>query len=935
MEIVISVAAKAAEYTVKPIGRWMGYLIFYQNNVKDLEYQLRALEDTRCRVQNMVDEARRNADDIEVDVQEWLTKVDKLNNEIEISHLDENQTKNKCCIGLFLVFVQRYRLSKKAKIEASNVKKMKEEGKFDKVSYRGVLPGVGNSAIKGFLTFGSRTSVVKEVIEALMDSKVSMVGLYGMGGVGKTMLVKEISRQVREVRLLDEVVMVTIGQTPDIRSIQAKIGDMLSLSFQQESVEGRAALLQKRLKKEKKILIVLDDMWEGLDLETIGIPYGEDHEGCKILITSRHHNVLYNKMYTRNNFEVKFLSEEESWSFFKSMVGESLEIPVLKSVASKVAKECAGLPIALSTVAKALSGKSLPIWRDALKQLQNPAAVNEGVGKEAYASVELSYKYVESEEAKLLFLLCSMFLEDYDINMEKLLIYAIGLRLIQGLHSLADARDRMVKLVDDLKSSSLLLDSDRGENFVKMHDVVRNVAISIASRDDKMCTMSYGRGSTEWIEDEAFRKYNAVLINTENFHKLPQKLMFPNLELLVLVRGTFLEPNIQMPEVFLMELVKLKVLELHNLQISLSSFHSLANLQTLCLWFCELVNMDMIKELKKLEILSFRGCNIKEVPPAIGQLTQLKSLDLKYCYELEVIPPNVISKLIKLEELDMEESFVGWDRIGLTSQKQNASLLELQFLTSLTTLYLCVPDGSVIPKQLFLGNLKLERFQIVLGAEWPEYTFNTSKVMYLKVDSKIIFSEGMKRLLCRSEELYLEVVHGKDVLIELDENDVPPLRHLHLFDMLDTQYLIGEKASLKGLTNLEMLSLNRMMSLENTIHGCIKVVPFNKLKIIKVVECKALRNLFLSSIMSGLSSLQTIDVSGCEMIEAIVGVEDEATSQFECSKLTSLSLIGLPWLTSFCLKVEQRSQIIQYDVQHWIPFFNEQVCRNSPAMKCT
>lgn len=482
-------------------------------------------------------------------------------------------------------------------------------------------------------------------------------------------------------------------------------------------------------------------------MESVGIPHGEDHEGCKILITSRHHNVLYNKMYIRNTFEVKFLSEEESWSFFKGLVGESLELPDLKSVAFKVAKECAGLPIALSTVAKALSGKSLPIWRDALKQLQNPAAVPEGVGKEAYASVQLSYKYVEGEEAKLLFLLCSMFLEDRDINMENLLIYAFGLRLLQGIHSLADARDRMVKLVDDLKSSSLLLDSERGDNFVKMHDVVRSVAILIASRNDKMCTMSYGRGSTEWIEDDAFRKYNAVLINTENFHNLPQKLMFPKLELLVLVQGTFLEPNIQMPEDFLMELAKLEVLELHNMQISLSSFHSLAQLRTLCLWFCELGNMDMIKELKNLEILSFRGCKIKEVPSAIGQLTQLKSLDLKYCYELEVIPPNVISKLTKLEELDMEESFVGWDRVGLTSQIKNASLLELQFLTCLTTLCLCVPDGSIMPKQLFLVDLKLERFQIVIGREWPEYTFNTSKVMYLKVDSNILFSEGIKRLL--------------------------------------------------------------------------------------------------------------------------------------------------------------------------------------------
>lgn len=175
---------------------------------------------------------------------------------------------------------------------------------------------------------------------------------------------------------------------------------------------------------------------------------------------------------------------------------------------------------------------------------------------------------------------------------------------------------------------------------------------------------------------------------------------------------------------------------------------------------------------------------------------------------------------------------------------------------------------------------------------------------------------------------------------------MPPLRNLHVFDIFDTQYLISEKASLKGFTNLELLSLNRMMSLENIIHGRLRVVPFKKLKIIKVVECKILRNLFLSSIMSGLPNLHTIDVSNCEMIEAIVAVENEATSQFECSKLSSLSLIGLPQLTNFCLKVERPRQIIQDDVQHseiveehklsnCIPFFDEQVSRNSLEIKCT
>ncbi|XP_022999581.1 probable disease resistance protein At4g27220 [Cucurbita maxima] len=943
MDIVISVVAKVGECMVKPIGRQMGYLIFYQSYVTDLEYQLSVLENTRRRVQHKVDEARRNAEDILVDVQEWLIKVDKVDKEIKIFLLDGNQSGNKCCSGSCFFSFQRYQLSKKAKIEADNVKKMKEEGNFDKVSIPGALPGVGSSAIKGFLTFGSRISVMNEIIAALIDSKVSMVGVYGMGGVGKTMLVKEISRHVREVRLFDEVVMVTIGQIPDIRSIQSKIGDMLSLSFKQESVEGRAALLQKRLKKENKILVVLDDMWEELDLETVGIPYGEDRERCKILITSRHHHVLYNKMSIRNTFEVKFLNEEESWNFFKSKAGESLEISVLKSVASEVAKECVGLPIALSTVAKALSGKPLPIWRDALKQLQNPAAVNEGVGKEAHASVELSYKYVESEEAKLLFLLCSVFHEDYDINMEKLLIYAFGLRLLQHINSLADARDRMVKLVDVLKSSCLLLDSDRGDNFVKMHDVVRNVAISIAYRDDRMCTMSYGRGSTEWRKDGAFRKCNAVLINTENFHNLPQKMMFPKLELLVLVQGTSFDPCIHMPEDFLMELAKLKVLELHNMQISLSSFHSLAYLRILRLWFCELGNMDMIKELKELEILSLRGCYIKELPPALGQLTQLKSLDLKYCYKLEMIPPNVLSKLTKLEELDMEESFVGWDGVGLTSKTKNASLLELHFLTCLTTLCLCVPDASIMPKQLFLDKLKLERFQIVIGREWPDYTFNTFKVMCLKVDSEILLSEGIKRLLCESEELHLEVpvTIGNHILFELDKKDVPPLKHL-VFHHFDEQYLVSE-ASLKGFTNLELLALNRMKSLQSIINERLRVVPFNKLKIIKVEDCKILRNLFYSSIMSGLSNLQQIHVSNCEMIETIVAMENEATSQFECSKLSSLSLTGLPQLTSFCLKVDRLRQKIQDDVQQHseiaqeyelsdcIPFFNEQV--TFPSLK--
>ncbi|KAK9218914.1 hypothetical protein WN943_007552 [Citrus x changshan-huyou] len=57
----------------------------------------------------------------------------------------------------------------------------------------------------------------------------------------------------------------------------------------------------------------------------------------------------------------------------------------------------------------------------------------------------------------------------------------MGLGLFQNINTLEEARDRAHTLVDKLKNSCLLLDGCSSERF-SMHDVVRDVAISIASR---------------------------------------------------------------------------------------------------------------------------------------------------------------------------------------------------------------------------------------------------------------------------------------------------------------------------------------------------------------------------------------------------------------------------------------------------------------------
>ena len=74
-EIVVTIAAKVAEYLVAPIGRSFGYLFNYRSNIDDLRQQVEKPGDARARWERSVDEAIRNGDEIEADVDKWLLRV--------------------------------------------------------------------------------------------------------------------------------------------------------------------------------------------------------------------------------------------------------------------------------------------------------------------------------------------------------------------------------------------------------------------------------------------------------------------------------------------------------------------------------------------------------------------------------------------------------------------------------------------------------------------------------------------------------------------------------------------------------------------------------------------------------------------------------------------------------------------------------------------
>ncbi|XP_031263074.1 disease resistance protein At4g27190-like isoform X2 [Pistacia vera] len=283
-------------------------------------------------------------------------------------------------------------------------------------------------------------------MKALTDSdSVSIIGIWGMGGVGKTRLVKEISQHVKEAKMYDVVVMAVVSQTPSIMKIQSDIANMLGVtnSLPPSSEIARASFLWERIKEKERILIILDDVWERIKLDEIGIPFGSDHRGCKILTTSRSKTIC-NQMECQEIHTVETLLEQESWTLFSKIIGSDVETSDISSFAREIAAKCGGLPLAIVIIAGALKGKNKHVWSNAARQLQksNPSNI-EGVEEILFSSLELSLNYLGKVESKSLFLFCSLFPEDYKIPIEVLVRYAIGQRWFKDDETIEDVRDRV------------------------------------------------------------------------------------------------------------------------------------------------------------------------------------------------------------------------------------------------------------------------------------------------------------------------------------------------------------------------------------------------------------------------------------------------------------------------------------------------------------
>ncbi|KAK5834324.1 hypothetical protein PVK06_018201 [Gossypium arboreum] len=979
-----SVASAAVEnmtnQAMECASPYLRYFFCYGQIVQDFTNQRNALKLRKQRVDTRVDEAKRQIEVIYEDVQDWLKRAEK---ELEQTQNLQDEIDRVKCFKWCPQWGWRYCLSKKLAEKTPIISKLLQTSNFAQVGSRGSLQGIEFITSTHFMDSKSSKSALNQIMEAM--KAVNMIGLYGMPGVGKTTLAQEVGKHAGEQKLFDKVVMFTMSQNPNINNIQDKVADVFGLKFQTSSRQGRAEEIFKSMQRVNKILVIVDDLWEEFELKIIGIPFGDDHKGCKILLTTRRQQVC-TKMNCQKEIQLGILSEDEAWVLFRDQAGLEGNSSALNNEAKEVAAQCKGLPLAIVVVAKAVKGEGLDL--NGLKAVNQRFKDSRHLDNEDFGDVlrplKLSYDYLKKgnnqmteNDIQICFLLCSLFPEDTEIPIEILIMCGIGVGLFPNANSIEDKRNEMVMALKKLQKSGLLLGADDAKR-IRMHDVVRDFAHWLTSTGENRFMVK--DKLKKWPDMvESFECYTAIALwNCSSNIKFPDKVEFSKLKTLFLKgewkwrRDDFLVVS----STFFEEMKALQVLFLQHVSFSAKRFPSLPNLKTLCCVRCELKIFP--SSLTNLEILALFETKIFGISEKLVKLPTLKYLRLsgvQFYEESEIkIHPSLLSRLNSLQELHVHS-------------QNTINLLELNSLSCLTALSLRLSTDQFSQEDFVFP--KLQMYTIIVN----EHFSYESALRTLKICNFPSSLSAFNNLFYNVEKLKLQNVRGqKNIVPSIGEMGVNELTSLELESCYDMEFLtvitrdqgpsvafsnlvelyIQSMGSLKGLcyglsptrflqnlkqviikkceqlqvifqidelsekvqcqipllSNLTILNLDSLPNLEsiwklNPSHQ--EIVSLTRLKVVTISGCDKLKTIFTTCQALSMLHLQELTIRYCDKVEQVIGfVQEEEIIENHCwPKLETLDIVNC--------------QILKYVLPNTllnVPFLQYLTVINCPQFSC-
>ncbi|GMN64904.1 hypothetical protein TIFTF001_033973 [Ficus carica] len=786
----------------------------------------------------------------------------------------------------------------------------------------------------------------KDVIEKfLMDDEISIIGIHGMGGVGKTTLAIHVHNQLQKHPGIS-VFWITVSQSFSIRKLQNDVASKVHLDLSNEDDERiRASVLASALERKRNLVFILDDVWQDFPPNEVGIPVGVN--GCKLILTTRLLDVC-RKMDCEKEVKVKPLSDEESWELFaKGLWGDSALPLHIEEIAKSLVKECAGLPLGINIMARSMKGvDDICEWRNMLDNL-GESRIGQDDMEKVFRVLKHSYEMLNDPKLQQCFLYCSLYPEDFEIDREMLIEYFIDERLIDGLSSRQAEFNRGHTILNKLEKACLLEAgrNNDGKRFVKMHDLVRDMAIQIASVGP-MFLVEAGVSIKDIPKDEKWKENLvrvSLMCNRISNISPTASPRCPNIVTLLLCQNFQLNG---IPDCFFSHMKLLTVLDLSN-----TSFESLPNsisnlvcLTSLVLRGCwRLKNVPSLATFKSLRRLDFHKTGITEVPRGIDSLVNLRYLNLD-TRTLKKIPTGVLAKLSHLQYLVVHEFEV------YTSHLKGEEIANLRELETFKGQFCDINNLNTYVISRGEGGPDKYLVQVVL--EGPDFM---SKLFKECVNA---YDKAVSLRLCRlgqsgNRDNFLLLPRDAQLLHIKRCNDIPSLcampsfkkaKHLKkcVIDWCDgmEHVLNSSSYSFPPFQTLESLCLKNLMNLQvfarrNKGTVLSSVIPngsFSTLKEFSIFGCPNVKRLFSPALLLNFQNLEKIQVQKISPERQ----EREQTSStiIALPKFRELALRRLPELRNFnrsakhvfsnalqCIKIKDCPQL------QTVPLLDEQSCR--------
>ena len=793
---------------------------------------------------------------------------------------------------------------------------------------------------------------VGRILAYMSNNKSRRIGIHGSGGIGKTSVLKALINYPKTKYLFDVNIWVTVSRNWSIRKIQDEVLRQLSLSPADSKMDSEIAKKLFQALKSQRFLLLLDDVWEQIDLHAIGIPDPTLENGCRMIIATRSVDVCC-IMATDIEVQVERLLEEEAWELFREQVGEIIDSPNIQPYARAVVQKCHGLPLLIIVTGRALTKEINALaWRHALKEFSWCSEHGMYGFESIIQQLKFSYDRLEGLDLKGCFLYCALFPEDWEVSIFDLVGYWIHEGLISG--NWTDAYKRGHDIVNILLGASLLQISEDTLS-IKMHDLIRDLASGILSLEAEGCQFmlrNYSRitqqsdtgnsssyrslesfegnrqsilesrqflsraaaGLTEPPLKEEWEEAKLIFFMDNELSRLPERPSCPNLLALFLQRNHNLRV---IPSSFFDLMPFLKVLNLSKTRIKFlpKSLSKLMSLEVLVLCKCECLVLlpSEVGSLRRLEVLDLQGTEIDKLPDEISELASLRHLNVSFYGSVnwseyvklphELVSNGIISSLHNLETLsiDVYPGDRRWDK------NVKSVINEVGNLTKLINFSFYFPKVEFL--ELFLQTSLswirgLTKFKFVVGHDVKrfvsqvvdnlEFDFVQWGQCLRFINGEIIPDAVVEVLTCATA-FYLDHHINVCSLSEFGVGNFNGLRFCVIRECPKIQTVIASKELSEAVFPiLEHLSINYLSNFNRISEGMIPQGSFAKLRMLTIQTCPKFQFVFASSMLQIFSNLEELIVEDCPAIEEII-FQDRVVD-FGSDTLPSLKRLKLHYL---------------------------------------